>query len=360
MAAVDDWKDYYSYYLGVTVSTIPVAGASAVACATVLFAQVYFKMYRHFTYRLVLYTLVMTTLTSIFLIATMAMDIHRHVGSHEQPAKEHADDALYEIILYAANSIFISMWFSTSCISFSIYNMVVHNHLFKSWVSDLNCLLLSLVTPLVMLSLLAVACNGDKEVARALECARMDNSPFKSPLVFLVTAMLYVAINGVFLVTSIVFMCCRASDCNTITWAAATTASHRQALKETVALLLIPASTLIYIVFESCTFITWHAYSSTPYVAQLSYFVDNFIPGTLGLIISLLFAIHLCLLGKEKLKKLRGVKKQQVVQYGTMENRPPVFTTEGLSETCNTTYPHVSEDEVDRQFLQLPKANAVQ
>ena len=107
-----------------------------------------------------------------------------------------------------------------------------------------------------------------------------------------------------------------------------------------------------------------YTYSSTPYVAQISYFVDNFIPGALGLVISLLFTIHLYLLGKKKLEKLRGVKKRQGVQYGTMENqlhthRPTVFTAEGLSETCNTDYPHVSEDEVDRQFFQLPKASAV-
>lgn len=78
----------------------------------------------------------------------------------------------------------------------------------------------------------------------------------------------------------------------------------------------------------------------------------------------MLFTTHLCLLGKEKLEKLRGVKKRQGMQYGTMENqlhthRPTVFTTEGVSETCNTDYPHVSEDEVDRQFFQLPKASTV-
>ena len=279
-------------------------------------------------------------------------------GSHKQPEKGAADE-LFEIVLYAGNCIFISVWVLTSCISFSIYNMVVHNHLFKSWVSDLNCLLLSLVTPPFMLAILTLACSGDKQVARSLEC--LDNEPLKSPVMFLVMAMLYIAINGVFLVTSIVFMCCRASDCNTITWVAATTASHRQALKETMPLLLIPASVLIYIVFESCTIAMSYTYgSSTVYFTQQAFFVVNFIPSVFGLVIALLFTIHLCLLGKGKLKKLRGVKKQRVVQYGTMENhtnRPTVFTTDRLSETCNTTFPHVSEDEVDRQLFQLPSVN---
>ena len=357
MAAIN-WTN--SYYLGVTVATLPVAGASAVACTTVLFALVYFKMYRHFTYRLVLYTLMMTTLTCLFLIAIMAVIVHQHFhdGSHDQLEKGPAYE-LYKIVLYAGNSIFASMWVLTSCISFSIYNMVVHNHLFKSWVSDLNCLLLSLVTPPSMLAILTVACSGNKQVAHSLEC--LDNAPLKSPVMFLVIAMLYVAINGVFLVTSIVFMCCRAGDCKAITWTAATTASHRQALKETMPLLLIPASVLIFIVFESFTIVMSYTYS-TIYFTQQTFFVGNFIPCVFGLIISLFFSIHLCLLGKRKLKKSRGVKKEQVVQYGTMENqlhthRPTVFTTEGLSETCNTTYPHVSEDEVDRQLFQLPSVN---
>ena len=182
----------------------------------------------------------------------MAVIVHQHFhdGSHDQLEKGPAYE-LYKIFMYAGNSIFVSMWVLTSCISFSIYNMVVHNHQFKSWVSDLNYLLLSLGTPPFMLAILTLACSGDKQVARSLEC--LDNEPLKSPVMFLVIAMLYIAINSVFLVTSIVFMCCRVSDCNTITWAAATTASHRQALKEKTPLLLIPASVLIYIVFESCT-----------------------------------------------------------------------------------------------------------
>ena len=170
MTAVDGNS---SYYLDVAVTSIPVAGASTVACTTALFVLMYFKMYRHFTYRLVLYTLVMATLSSLLLIAIMAMEIRYLLNDgsyvHEQPEKG-PDYALYKIFLYIENSSFISMWVLTSCISFSIYNMVVHNHLFKTWESDLKCLLLSLVTPIILLAVLAVVCNGDKQVASSLEC----------------------------------------------------------------------------------------------------------------------------------------------------------------------------------------------
>ena len=74
---------------------------------------------------------------------------------------------------------------------------------------------------------------------------------------------------------------------------------------------------------------------------------------TVGPVIPLSFTIHLCILGKTKLKKLRGRKipLQPTLTYGTNVNMPcthrsTVFTSEGISETCNTDYPHVSEDEV--------------
>ena len=71
---------------------------------------------------------------------------------------------------------------------------------------------------------------------------------------------------------------------------------------------------------------------------------------------SLSFAVHLCFLGRTKLKKLRGKKRPLPTAYGTIAihphtHRPTVFTSEGVSETCSTDYPHVSEDEVDRELL---------
>ena len=70
----------------------------------------------------------------------------------------------------------------------------------------------------------------------------------------------------------------------------------------------------------------------------------------------MLHCIILHIVGKTKLNKLRGKKRPQPTTYRTIANQPhthrtTVFTSEGISETCNTDYPHVSEDEVDRQLL---------
>ena len=77
-----------------------------------------------------------------------------------------------------------------------------------------------------------------------------------------------------------------------------------------------------------------------------------------GLVVTFLFGTHLCILGKTKLRRLRGKTRSLVttMPYGSIAGQrcsynPTVFTSEGLSDTCNTDYPHVSEDEVDRQLL---------
>ena len=60
---------------------------------------------------------------------------------------------------------------------------------------------------------------------------------------------------------------------------------------------------------------------------------------------------------KSKTKKLRGRnrslathKSQGSMAVQQYTRRPTVFTSERISETCNTDYPHVSEDEVDREL----------
>ena len=86
--------------------------------------------------------------------------------------------------------------------------------------------------------------------------------------------------------------------------------------------------------------------------------VSAVLAGLIGFVASLSFGLHLCILGKRKLRKLRGhISKPSAAAagYGTMNQRHTHKTTEytapGISETCNTTFPHVSEDDVDREIL---------
>ena len=90
--------------------------------------------------------------------------------------------------------------------------------------------------------------------------------------------------------------------------------------------------------------------------AELGQMVTNLLGSIQGLVAAMVFAIHLYFLGEVKRKKLRGTKKKMAVTYGTMANqkhthRPTEYTTEGISETCNTDFPHVSEETVEREVL---------
>ena len=130
----------------------------------------------------------------------------------------------------------------------------------------------------------------------------------------------------------------------------ATRESQRQALREILPLfiLLSPSVTaLAYIILQ----LAW----KSAYVSLGQWFssITIFI---VGLLVPLSFAVHLCLLGRTKLKKLQSKKRPLPTPYGTITSqphthRPTVFTSEGISETCNTDYPHVSEDEVDSELL---------
>ena len=132
----------------------------------------------------------------------------------------------------------------------------------------------------------------------------------------------------------------------------ATRESQRQALKERLLLfiLLSPSvGALVYIILE----LAWKS-AEVLLLEQWLPSIDLFIA---GLLLPLSFAVHLYILGKTKLNKLRGKKRPLPTAYGTIANqphthRPTVFTNEGLSEICNTDYPHVSEDEVDRELPQ--------
>ena len=76
---------------------------------------------------------------------------------------------------------------------------------------------------------------------------------------------------------------------------------------------------------------------------------------TPGLVTAVSFAIHLCLI-RNNLKKLRRKKKTLGTNnYGSINqrrtHRTTAYTSYGISETCNTEYLPVSENEEDTRFL---------
>ena len=127
---------------------------------------------------------------------------------------------------------------------------------------------------------------------------------------------------------------------------AATIESHRKALRE-----ILP----FFILIVPSFFVTM-----LQVVPSFGLIVSEAILLTLGLFSSLLFAVHLFFIRKN-LGRLRGNKRAlRVTNYGSVyqrrTHRTAVFTSEGISETCNTEHLPVSEDEEDSRFL-LQKNN---
>ena len=157
-----------------------------------------------------------------------------------------------------------------------------------------------------------------------------------------------IPISIVFIALTLVPLCCRACGYNLCMKTAATIESHRKALREILPFysLVVPFFILI------CLF-------KVPSFGVVVFY--DIVFGTPGLIYALSFALHLCFIRKN-LKKFRGKKKApQTTGYGSVQRRTyhvESFTSEGISETCNTEHVAVSEDEEDTRFL-LRKNNIV-
>ena len=285
----------------------------------------FFKMYRKFIYRLLLYTLVAWTISLIswtaYLLTTIKVTSHLvELGTCENPV-------VTPIFVYIHAASLYFFYLLLTSMGLCLYILAIHHHQFTSWVADLIfllvCLILSQPLPITVTVLISL------------------NVQYTVPeMIFL--ALLLLANVG-FTALTLVPMCCRACGYNQCMRYVATRESHRQALKEILPLFLLLTPVL----------------SILPYLPLASYFSQWYSSlriCTTGLTLALSFALHLCFLGKTKLKKLRGKSPLlPTLTYGTNVNwphthRPTVFTSEGISETCNTDY-HVSEDEVDRQLL---------
>ena len=333
------------------ISSSSAAGVSSIACVIALGALLFFKMYRHFIYRLVLYTLVLLTIFSfsnmLFLILVY-VSADRTVGIH----------GFILFLVYVSSYSYYSALMLMTCTIFYIQELALYNRLCNKWTYDFNCLLLSLGMPLIFITLPFVACNeiDYSNILPVPQCQSIHVLSVQHSLAttFNLVLMLVFSLNGIFIAGVTVPLCSRACGCRAMMWSVATNRSHRQALIETMPLLVLPIVSLThtYLVFILHYVQLYHTFY------RLDQLFTGVLGGILGLVAALTFAMHLCILGKTKRKKLRGSTKKRVhvVTYGTMADqhrthRPTEYTTEGISETCNTYFPHVSEEDVDREVL---------
>ena len=329
----------YNSYLSAGV-LLAAASLSLIACLLALGALLFFNMYRNFFYRLLLYTFVtLIFLSSIWILQPIIhlLDHEKHMESITQNNCSTKQNISSNILSYTVYSSLCTIYLLLTSLNFCLYLLSIHHYQFSSWVADLIFLVTCLLLPQPLTLTPTIACGGITLSWKSHDCPTF---------VLLIAAATIVLLTNIILTTlALLPVCCRACGYNRCVRSAATRSreSYQRALKEILPLFIFLSYTCFAII-------------SLVLAAVKCKLIDAFLR-LLGLFLALSFATHLCILGKAKLKKLRGRNRSLATHksYGSMviqqhTHRTTVFTSEGISETCNTDYPHVSEDEVDKKL----------
>lgn len=312
--------DYYGHEaITADAVSIALAGVSTVACIVALGVLVYYKMWQKFIYRLVLYillSLIIVSLSDVFVYSFLIAEAE----------SEATLDIYTNVSISIANGSLAVTLLHTTCIAVCVYLMALHNYHF-TYKSDL-CLIIPSILYSMIFMIMTLLWNM---LLSSL-----------SVVVYLLLG-LPISVNIIFTVLTLVPLCCRACGYNLCMKTAATIESHRKALREILPLfiLIVPSFFLLMIKI---------------YSIYADVIVDS-----LGLMFSLAFALHLCFI-KKNLKRLQGKKRMlRFTKYGSRwrTHRTTAYTTEGISETCNTDYPFVNESKEDTEFL-IKKMNQMQ
>ena len=312
----------------IAASAVPLflAVVSTIACITALGVLLYYKMWRKFIYRLVLYTLISLIVLSLSIILLMIVSLAHTTN----------------VGIFVALSVFIYGSLGTAvmlvaCMNVCIYLMALHSYQF-TYKSDL-CLLVSSFFYVIIVVILTIALN--------VLFLQMD---YDSSLVILMIVIgildLPFLVNVAFTTLALVPLCCRACGYNMCMKTAATIESHRKALKEILPLFLLILPSFLF------AFLSGIQFASRSLAVEIIIVIIHYVSlSTAGLSFAIFFAIHLFFVRKS-LKKLRAKKRVQretVNQHHT--HHTTAYTSEGMSETCNTEYQLVSENEEDTRFL---------
>ena len=304
------------------------SGVSTIACIIALGVLLYYKMWRTFIYRLVIYVFMSLI---VFSLSNVIMCIYVSIIIRDSLTNETDLLNVIETFNYSGEAFF---FFFVTSLTVCIYLMALHNYQF-TYKSDL-CLLISSIFYCVISISVSVLYN----IAQISHMAVIEYLFLGLPIL----------INIVFIALTLVPLCCRACGYNLCMKTAATMESHRKALREIIPFYSLVVPFIIYLM----SFFPW------PFSIGEIVFI-NVIYSSPGLVCALSFALHLFFIRKN-LKKFRSKKKApQTTDYGSVQRRTyhvGSFTSEGISETCNTEHVAVSEDEEDTRFL-LRKNNIV-
>ena len=230
-----------------------------------------------------------------------------------------------------------------TCIIVCIYLMALHNYQF-AYKSDL-CLLVSSIPYLMVVISLTVIWD------------LLGHYDRRDVTILNILLALPFLVKVVFIALTLVPLCCRACGYNLCMKTAATIESHRKALREILPffILIVPSFLVIVVWIVWFTIKAIFIGSVHDYDSDFNDILSAIV--ALGLLNVVCFALHLFFIRKN-LKRLRGKKKASrtanFIQHRT--HRTTVYTSAGISETCNTVSPFVNESEEDTRYL-LRKSN---
>ena len=225
---------------------------------------------------------------------------------------------------------------------FYIHQLDLNNKPRNKIIYDLNYCIVSLLVPLAFTGAVSYACDGANidftNTSPILICTDSYSKQAIDVLPILVFVVFFGA-NVVVITGVLVSLCTKAYGCKTVT---VSREHYRLALKETLSLFILPIFSQIYAFFGCINYLDH--FNKNRFIIRLLFGVFG---GLIGLVAALSFVLHLYILGKVKLGKLRGNTRWLPPMYGTMN--PHHKTTEYTANT--TTVPYISESEVDNRFL---------
>ena len=302
--------------------SIPLAGVSTIACIIALGVLLYYKMWRTLIYRLVLYMFIALIFSSLINITYLSYVVGVVNSGDINMTIDTGFNTTALVTTYGSLALaFMLMSYITVC----IYLMALHNYQF-TYKSDF-CLLISSILFVMTLLILTGLLEVDN-----------DNNNLLIPTVTVLTLPFLVTI--VFTALTLVPLCCRACGYNLCMKTAATIESHRKALREILPLFILIVPSFLFVLL----YLVW-SYDKVNYFSVVRALCS--IP---GLVSALSFAVHLCFIRKN-LKRLRGKKKTTKSVNLHRTHCTTAYTSEGISETCNTECPLLSENEEDTRFL---------
>ena len=294
------------------VVSILLAIVSTIACIIALEVLLYYKMWRMFIYRLVLYMFTSLIIFNLCEIIFLSIELQLQSTKSKLIGSTDFNSGFNVTLNIFCNGSMVIVSTLVTCITVCIYLMALHNYQF-TYKSDL-CLLISSILYLMIVVVFIFVyieninnCKGTK-------------------IVYGLLLNLMIPVSIVFTALTSLPLYCRACGYKT----AATIESHRMALREILPLFILTVPSFLVIILQVV-----HTAGSVGVVDSHAILL------TLGLVSSLSFALHLCLIRKNKLqdkKKSSGTTNYGSVHQCRHTHRTTAFTSEGISETCNTEY----------------------